>query len=309
MLDFATGIRDLDLVIQLSRFFALSVVFVSALFLVFTAFELWKFAGNSADGISLLFKYLFFLLPYIFLQIAPTAVLIAVVATLVTKSRQHEFVTWAAAGQSAYRALVPCLIFSLAVGIVGFAVQEGIAPMANRAQDSLRAQIRSGGSSTATAGRAWAAGNGRIYSFKVGAGVQTRPSRTLGLASDNDTRFGLSPQLVAELSSASDNETAVSSIDLKGSGGWQIGTRDRNNGLRSREQGIDWKILGFAGLGMQSAMLSTSGLIAQNSSSSASDNETSSALCSRCPTDLLIYEFDATGLKLQTVYRSESAKF
>lgn len=310
---FTTGIRDLDLVIQLSRFFALSVVFVSALFLVFTAFELWKFAGNSADGVSLLAKYLFFLLPYIFLQVAPTGVLIAVVATLVTKSRQHEFVTWAAAGQSAYRALVPCLLFALAVGIVSFAVQEGIAPTTNRAQDSLRAQIRSGGSSTAGKGRAWSAGNGRIYSFKVGDGVQGPPSRTIGHASDNETpsarRLARGIGISQKSTSASDNKTAVASDVLKGSESLRPEVSERDLNAIDRARGFDRSVLAFAGFGMQQAIMASSIEIAQNNPASASDNETASSSCSLCPTDLLVYEFDITGLSLQTVYRSEFARF
>ncbi len=308
---FATGIRDLDLVIQLSRFFALSVVFVSALFLVFTAFELWKFAGNSSDGVSLLAKYLFFLLPYIFLQVAPTGVLIAIVATLVTKSRQHEFVTWAAAGQSAYRALVPCLLFALAVGVVSFAVQEGIAPTTNRAQDSLRGQIRSGGSSTADKGRVWSAGNGRIYSFKVGVGTQSRPSRTIGRASDNETLLTVyqnrAPWFVSDNNIASDNKSRLLSSLKKG-----IGTDDPTFATaeqRGRSIGVDQNAVAVAGLGIQSAMIATSAFLAQSKAASTSDNETASPSCSLCPSDLLVYEFDTTGLRLQTVYHSESGRF
>ncbi|MBL8182436.1 MAG: LptF/LptG family permease [Blastocatellia bacterium] len=308
-----TGIRDLDIVIQLSRFFALSVVFVSALFIVFTAFDLWKFAGNSADGVGLLVKYLFFLLPYIFLQIAPTAVLIAVVATLVTKSRQHEFVTWAAAGQSAYRALVPCLLFALAVGIVSFAVQEGIAPSTNKLQDSLRAQIRSGGSATAGKGRAWAAGNGRIYSFKVGAGAAVRPSRTLGSASDNDTQYR--PDLAEQANhssrqfAASDNETSYAVPQIEGRGEASGAVPDRGLDAGDQGDGVNQNFVAVAGPGTAQALIASSTLLAQNANASASDNETQAAPCSLCPTDLLIYEFDTTGLRLQTVYRSEFARF
>lgn len=313
VIDLTTGIRDLDMVIQLSRYFALAVVFVSALFLVFTAFELWKFAGNSADGVSLLAKYLFFLLPYIFLQIAPTAVLIAVVATLVTKSRQHEFVTWAAAGQSAYRALIPCLLFALSVGIVSFVVQEGIATTANRLQDSLRAQIRSGGGTMASKGRAWSAGNGRIYSFKVGAGAVRRQSRTISRASDNDTsrEVDLSKQANALLNSAaaSDNVTPYATAIEMGSGSRATAGLNRIRRAEDRRDGPDRNLLAVAGLNTAQAMIASSTLFAQDPGISASDNETANPPCSLCPTDLYVYEFDITGLRLQTVYRSEYGRF
>ena len=72
---FTAGLRDADMAINLGKFFALAVVFLASVFLIFTAFELWKFAGTIDGGTALLLKYLAFLMPYIYLQLAPTAVL------------------------------------------------------------------------------------------------------------------------------------------------------------------------------------------------------------------------------------------
>ncbi|HNU07241.1 MAG TPA: LptF/LptG family permease [Pyrinomonadaceae bacterium] len=171
-LDLTTGIRDFDIAANLVRFFVLTTAFLSVIYLIFTAFELWKFAGTIPNGVWLLVKYLFYLIPFLYLQLAPSALMIATLATFVIKSRNNEIVTWAAAGQSIYRLLVPCLVFMFAAGIFNWGVQETIAPVTNRIQDSLRAQIRSRGVLSTREGKAWVADGSRIYWFSTGSGTK-----------------------------------------------------------------------------------------------------------------------------------------
>src|SRR5206468_314800 len=99
-MDVTTGIRDFDIVRDLCKNFVLTVFFLSLIFLIFTAFDLWKYAGSFAGGVPLLLKYLFYLLPLVYSEIAAPATMIAVLATYAIKSRQNEIVTWTAAGQS-----------------------------------------------------------------------------------------------------------------------------------------------------------------------------------------------------------------
>jgi Predicted permeases len=165
----ATGILDLDIITDLLKFFALSVGFLTAIYMIFTAFELWKFAGAIDNGFALLMRYLFYLLPFVYLQIAPSCLMIATLATFVIKSRQNEIVTWTAAGQSIYRLLLPCFLLMIFVGLLNWQLQERIAPAANRIQDSLRTQIRSRGVLSAKEGKFWLANDGRIYSFEADA--------------------------------------------------------------------------------------------------------------------------------------------
>jgi LPS export ABC transporter permease LptF/LPS export ABC transporter permease LptG len=162
--DVTTGLRDFDVLENLVRYFTLTLGFLSTIFLIFTAFELWRFAGNMEGGIILLAKYLFFLLPFIFLQLTPPSAMIATLATFVIKSRQNEIVTWTSAGQSVYRILVPCFAFMLFVGLFMFGIQEVLAPRANLLQDQYRQQLRSRGAS-AEQSRYWVAEANRIYSF------------------------------------------------------------------------------------------------------------------------------------------------
>ena len=166
LLDLTTGLRDFDIIGNLVRYFLLSLGFLSAVFLIFTAFEMWRFAGTTENGVVLLLKYLFYLTPFIYLQLAPSAVMIAVLATFVVKSRQNEIITWTAAGQSVYRLLLPCLLAAGILGFVNWQIQERLAPAANQIQDDLRTLIRSRGASPTRNIKLWSASGRRIYAFE-----------------------------------------------------------------------------------------------------------------------------------------------
>lgn len=167
LVDVTSGLRDFDIILNLARYFSLAFVFLAAIYLIFTAFELWRFAGNIDGGTLLLLRYLLYLLPFVYLSLAPPAVMLAVLATYVLKSRNNEIVTWIAAGQSIYRLLIPCFAFAMVLGILNFAIQEFVAPSANQRQDLLREQIRNGGRLTTANERFWVADGNRIVSFKA----------------------------------------------------------------------------------------------------------------------------------------------
>lgn len=195
--DLTTGLRDFDIVLNLIKYYLLTLGFLAAVFIIFTAFELWKFAGTTEGGIALLLEYLLFLLPFIYLQLAPSAAMVAILATFVIKSRQNEIVTWIAAGQSVYRLLLPCMMFMLVLGFVNWQIQEQIAPRTNQIQDQLRNQIRSRGVVANRSGKYWVANDKRIYSFQLGSaqeggalGRVNAPNHGTGIiaASDNETR-------------------------------------------------------------------------------------------------------------------------
>jgi lipopolysaccharide export LptBFGC system permease protein LptF len=183
---------------------------------VFTAFELWKFAGAMEGGTALLLKYLFFLLPFIYLQyVAPTAAMLAILATYVIKSRQNEVVTWTSAGLSIYRLLLPCFVATAVLGVVNWEIQERILPTANRIQDQLRTQIRSQGTMTRSDGRYWLYSGGEIITF-------------VGSTSDNVTA---TVPVQKGTASASDNEkqlAAVSVLQFSTGGALQLLFRGEN---------------------------------------------------------------------------------
>ena len=165
LVDLTTGLRDLDLVFDLVRYFLLTLAFLTAIFVIFTASELWKYAGSINGGAGMLFKYLFYLLPFVYMQIAPSAAMISTLATYIIKSRRNEIVTWTAAGQSIYRLLIPCFVLTILLGLVDWQIQERILPGANQTQDAVRELIMNRGVPVAQPGRFWAASGNRIYSF------------------------------------------------------------------------------------------------------------------------------------------------
>ena len=166
-IDLTTGLLDFDILKNLLKYFVLTVAFLTSIYLIFTAFELWKFAGTINNGFFLLIKYLFYLLPYVYIQLAPSSVMIAILATYIIKSRQNEIVTWTAAGQSIYRLLLPCFILMLVLGGVNWVIQENLLPESNQIQDTLRTQIRSRGVLGNKEGKFWAANGNRIFSFEI----------------------------------------------------------------------------------------------------------------------------------------------
>lgn len=164
--DVTTGIRDFDLGWNLVKYFLLTLAFLISVFTIFTAFDLWKYAGTMEGGTLLLGKYLIYLLPFVYIQLAPAAVMIASLATYVIKSRQSEIVTWASAGQSVYRLLLPCFLGAALLGIINWQVQERLLPDANQRQDSIRAVINGRGAAPDQVGRRWVATADRIYAFQ-----------------------------------------------------------------------------------------------------------------------------------------------
>ncbi len=205
--DLTTGLRDFDLVRNLLKNFLLTLAFLSTIFIIFTAFELWKFAGAMDGGIVLLIKYLFYLLPFIYLQLVPSAAMIGVLATYVVKSRQNEIVTWTSAGQSVYRLLLPCFLLMALLGGVNWLIQERVLPHANQLQDTTRELIRNHGVAASQPGKYWVANDERIYSF-----ILAVP------ASDNDKREpqttagGASGHLIASDNEKQDASCAISCV-------------------------------------------------------------------------------------------------
>jgi lipopolysaccharide export LptBFGC system permease protein LptF len=168
--DLTTGLRDFDIVRNLIKNYLMTVIFLAAIFQIFTAFELWRFAGAFEGGIWVLLRYLIYLMPFVYLQIAPSAAMIATLATYVIKSRNNEIVTWTSSGQSVYRLLLPCFLLALLLGGVNWLVQEQLLPKANQLQESTRTFIRNRGVGQAQPGKLWVATDRRIYSFDLAEG-------------------------------------------------------------------------------------------------------------------------------------------
>ena len=150
----------------LSLFFAFASL--AAIFLMFTLLESWRAVAESGVALSVIGKYIFFLLPFMCIQVLPTSVLLAELSTYALMARRSEAVAWWASGQSVYRLVLPGLLFAVSIGVGVWFIQEDLMPQANVRQEALRAQMRGGAPrATTPMGRQWlAAPGGRLYAYE-----------------------------------------------------------------------------------------------------------------------------------------------
>jgi LPS export ABC transporter permease LptF/LPS export ABC transporter permease LptG len=160
----------LDTSVLRSLFLSLLFAFASlaAIFLMFTLLESWRAVAETGVALSLIGKYIFFLLPFMCVQVLPTSVLLAELSTYALMARRSEATAWWASGQSVYRLVLPGLLFAVSVGVGVWFIQENLMPQANVRQDALRAQMRGGAPrATTPLGRQWlAAPGGRLYAYE-----------------------------------------------------------------------------------------------------------------------------------------------
>lgn len=162
------SLLDKTVIRTISLSFATVLTALTALILVFTLFELWKWIVERGTGARTVLEYLLYLLPFVSVQLASPSMLVAVLVSYALMARRSEAIAWWACGQSVFRLALPGLFASVCAGLLLWGVQERLMPAANLRQDALRAQIRTGTARASTqAGRIWLASTetGRIYSY------------------------------------------------------------------------------------------------------------------------------------------------
>jgi LPS export ABC transporter permease LptG/LPS export ABC transporter permease LptF len=162
------SLLDAGVIRSLMVSFTAALVSLTAIFQIFTLFELWRFIAATATGAGTVARYLLFLLPFIIVQLLPASLLIAVLASYALMARRSEVVAWWACGQSVYRLMMPGVLFAAIVGGALWLIQERLMPETNKKQDAVRAQIRNGVSrATTSLGRQWLAATdtGRLYAY------------------------------------------------------------------------------------------------------------------------------------------------
>lgn len=186
------GLLELDFLRSLGQHFFLIVIALLTLFHVFTVFEVLRGLTNNAQGPALVAKYLFLLSPLVIWQIAPTALMLAVLITYAVKARRNELIVWGAAGQSVYTLILPGILSAILLGLINWQWQERVLPLTNPRQDVLRSQLRGGaGSVGSQEGRFWVASNEGIYSFTAAKGSDNVEARDVNfyLFSKDQTRL------------------------------------------------------------------------------------------------------------------------
>lgn len=170
------SLLDKTVIRALAFSFALVFVALTAIIMIFTLFELWRWIIERGTHTRTVLEYLLYLLPFISVQLAAPSMLVAVLMTYALMARRSEAVAWWACGQSVFRLALPGLFVALCAGGAMWLIEERLMPTANVRQDALRAQIRGGAAMASTpSGRLWLASTetGRLYSYEYdGTGEQ-----------------------------------------------------------------------------------------------------------------------------------------
>lgn len=112
------------------------------LMLIFTSFELVGDMIRNHIPLTTLGDYLVNLTPSMLYQIAPLAVLIAVLVTFGVLNRNSELIAMKATGISLYRLVVPIVTIAATLSISLFLFDQYYLPQANRRQEALRSTIK-----------------------------------------------------------------------------------------------------------------------------------------------------------------------
>ena len=122
--------------------FAMVVLSFSALFLIFTSFELVGDIIRNRTPLVTVGDYLINLIPFILYNVTPLCALVAVLVTFGALSRSSELTAMKATGISLYRIITPVLFTTLLIAGCLFAFDELYLPTANRRQEALRSIIK-----------------------------------------------------------------------------------------------------------------------------------------------------------------------
>jgi LPS export ABC transporter permease LptG/LPS export ABC transporter permease LptF len=125
----------------LSTFFLVLAGFVM-LMLIFTFFDLVGDILRNHIPLTTVGAYLINLTPDMLYQIAPLAVLIAVLVTFGVLNRNSEIIAMKATGISLYRLVIPVISIAVMLAISLFLFDQYYLPQANRRQEALRNTIK-----------------------------------------------------------------------------------------------------------------------------------------------------------------------
>jgi LPS export ABC transporter permease LptG/LPS export ABC transporter permease LptF len=135
-------ILDQYVVVEFLNVFALVLMGFILLMLVFTVFDLLGDILRNHIKLATVGDYLVNLTPLFLYQLAPLAVLIAVLVTFGVLNRNSEIIAMKATGISLYRLVVPVVSIAAILAVSLFLFDEFYLPQANKRQDALRNVIK-----------------------------------------------------------------------------------------------------------------------------------------------------------------------
>jgi LPS export ABC transporter permease LptG/LPS export ABC transporter permease LptF len=124
------------------RNFALVLVSLIILFIIFTFFELIGDILRYRTPLVVVGDYLLNLVPFILNSVLPLCSLVAVLITFGTLNRNSELTAMKATGISLYRIVAPMLVVATLLSGLLFIFDETYLPAANRRQEALLSEIK-----------------------------------------------------------------------------------------------------------------------------------------------------------------------
>ncbi len=124
------------------RNFALVLVTLIVLFLIFTFFELIGDIIRYRTPLVIVGAYLFNLIPFILYNVTPLCSLVAVLITFGSLNRSSELTAMKSTGTSLYRIVAPVLLVAVILSAALFLFDESYLPSANRRQEALLSTIK-----------------------------------------------------------------------------------------------------------------------------------------------------------------------
>jgi LPS export ABC transporter permease LptG/LPS export ABC transporter permease LptF len=124
------------------RNFALVLVSLVILFIIFTFFELIGDILRYRTPLSIVGDYLLNLVPFILNSVLPLVSLVAVLITFGEFNRKSELTAMKATGISLYRIVAPMLVVATLLSALLFVFDETYLPSANRRQEALLSVIK-----------------------------------------------------------------------------------------------------------------------------------------------------------------------
>ena len=124
------------------RNFALVLLAITVLFVIFTFFELIGDIVRYRTPLVTVGDYLLNLIPFILYNMTPLCSLVAVLITFGSLSRTSELTAMKATGVSLYRVVAPILVIAAMLSVALFAFDELYLPQANRRQEALLSTIK-----------------------------------------------------------------------------------------------------------------------------------------------------------------------
>jgi LPS export ABC transporter permease LptG len=122
--------------------FALVLLSLVVLFLVFTFFELIGDIIRNRTPLVTVGEYLLNLIPFILSNVTPLCSLVAVLITFGALNRTSELTAMKATGISLYRIVAPMLVVATILSAALFVFDETYLPDANRRQEALLSSIK-----------------------------------------------------------------------------------------------------------------------------------------------------------------------